>query len=251
MATVILAGANFSPSPAYTPLIPPDVTHLLLANEIPFDSSLTYLRDASSQGVTTIYNPSPMPSAEQLKQFDWKALEWLIVNEGELEEILRVLAPSDSSAAAASSAEELAQQLHKLVGVNVICTLGAKGVVYCRSQQGGEHQVKRMAAAKLVKPLTDTTGAGDCFLGYFAAGLMQLGEEGGSFEDVIRRCLTVSSKLFRYCATCADDARRPVQSVSKATAQRTATRWRSWSSSAWRSRHDEIDLLTIQLRIQL
>lgn len=130
-----------------------------------------------------------MPSAEQLKQFDWKALDWLIVNEGELEEILSVL--SASSSTTSGSAEQLAQDLHNLFGVNVICTLGAKGVVYCRSQEGSELETKRLPAAKLLKPLTDTTGAGDCFLGYFAAGLMQL-EDGGSFEGVVRRCLTVS-----------------------------------------------------------
>lgn len=228
--SVILAGANFSePSEAYTPLIPETTTHLLLANEIPYQSTLDYLAASASAApkVTSIYNPSPMPSADQLRTFPWHQVDWLIVNEGELGDIAGSVFDSSASinsdvkdavesltkASANGKIDEqaaikVAQSLQSLLprlanpkserAVNIICTLGAKGVLYVRSSTTGTPIVKRLAAAKLLRPIRDTTGAGDCFMGYLAAGLMRLQKEGKNvddeqaFEGVIKRCLTVS-----------------------------------------------------------
>lgn len=229
--SVILAGANFfEPTESYASLIPDDITHLLLANEIPFQSTLDYLSAAASASskVTSIYNPSPMPSADQLRTFPWHQVDWLIVNEGELGDIagsvfdssasvepdVRTAVDSLTEASAHDRVDEqaaikVAQSLHSFLPqlaesqskrtVNIICTLGAKGVLYVRSSTSGAAIVRRLAAAKLLRPIRDTTGAGDCFMGYLAAGLMRLQSEGKSaddeeaFEGVVKRCLTVSS----------------------------------------------------------
>lgn len=233
---VILAGANYSKtSEQYSQLIPTATTHLLLANEIPFESTLDYLSAASAskdRKVTSIYNPSPMPSAEQLKIFPWHQVDWLIVNEGELGDIagsvfgdasieletdvknavesLTQAAAKDKvdDEAAIKVAKALRTALPRLVtsdskhNVNIICTLGAKGVLYvCSTSNNGEPRVKRIRSAKLLRPIKDTTGAGDCFMGYLAAGLMRLQKEGkreedeAAFDEVIKRCLTVRTHV--------------------------------------------------------
>jgi ribokinase len=169
-----------------------------------------------------------MPSAEQLKTFPWHQVDWLIVNEGELGDIAGSVFNDASSMdqdvkeavesltqaaakdkvddeAAIKVAKALRTALPRLVtadskhNVNIICTLGAKGVLYvCSASDSAEPRVKRIRSAKLSRPIKDTTGAGDCFMGYLAAGLMRLQKEGkkeddeAAFDEVIKRCLTVS-----------------------------------------------------------
>ncbi|KAK4698921.1 hypothetical protein P7C70_g7349, partial [Phenoliferia sp. Uapishka_3] len=92
---ILLPGANHStlplPFPSSTPTLP--YTHLLLQNEIPFQSTLDYLSAAKKAGITTIWNPSPMPSKEALNSFPFNDLDWLVVNEGESTELIRALYP--------------------------------------------------------------------------------------------------------------------------------------------------------------
>ncbi|KAJ9118078.1 hypothetical protein QFC24_006350 [Naganishia onofrii] len=249
---IILAGANASlPSKPYTPLIPQNTTHLLLANEIPLDETLAYLRAAASQqNVTTIYNPSPMPTSSELAAFPWNCVGWLIVNEGELGDIAKAVFSSSKEVkldgegevngavryltngkdkedgkktieAASIVAKALHTALPRLSSfddddsetstaavVNIICTLGASGVLHVRrssftaSQGKDEVNAKCLPAAKLLRPIRDTTGAGDCFMGYLAAGLMRLQRKDGAgcaegeeekFEGVLKRCLTACS----------------------------------------------------------
>lgn len=179
-----------------------------------------------------------MPPPERLKTFPWHQVDWLIVNEGELGDIAESVFNDDSAvelekdvkdavenltkAAAKDTVDDeaaikVAKALHvflpRLVNteskhtVNIICTLGAKGVLYVCSAAGNqsEPRVKRLCSAKLLRPIKDTTGAGDCFMGYLAAGLMRLQKEGkkeddeGAFDEVIKRCLTVSILLSWSC----------------------------------------------------
>ncbi|KAJ9103131.1 hypothetical protein QFC21_002553 [Naganishia friedmannii] len=240
---IILAGANASlPSKPYTPLIPQNSTHLLLANEIPLDETLAYLRAAASQtNVTTIYNPSPMPTGPQLAAFPWNCVGWLIVNEGELGDIAKAVfgesleegsegdvkdaveyltkKKEEDGKKTLEAATVVAKALHTALPrlssksndndnktnpdaavVNIICTLGASGVLYVRSSSTSQAgtDAKCLPAAKLLRPIRDTTGAGDCFMGFLAAGLMRLREENGDdaedrFEGVLKRCLTACS----------------------------------------------------------
>jgi ribokinase len=170
-----------------------------------------------------------MPSADQLRAFPWHQVDWLIVNEGELGDIagsvfdsssvepdIRTAVDSLTKASAHDKVDEkaaikVAQSLHSLLPrlaesqsgrtINIICTLGAKGVLYVRSSTTSAPITKRLAAAKLLRPIKDTTGAGDCFMGYLAAGLMRLQQEGKSaddeeaFEGVVKRCLTVGQAV--------------------------------------------------------
>jgi ribokinase len=178
--SVLHAGANYH--------IP--YTHILLQNEIPLNSTLSYLNKAGEQRLTTIFNPSPMLSPGQLRDFPWSDLTWLIVNEGELEDLLHAFGSSGSGGDIRESAEAGLKVLNGLKGferVSVICTLGAKGILYFQPE---EKKIGHLPAASLKRELKDTTGAGDCFAGYFAAGLMKGSEHG--IEEILRICLSVS-----------------------------------------------------------
>jgi ribokinase len=171
-----------------------NTTHLLLQNEIPLASTLSYLRAAHSAGIASIFNPSPMPTDAELRDFPWHYLTWLIVNEGELADLLKAVdgeqevnkergdfAPARKMMRSFASAEGRA-------GLGLICTLGARGILYLGP---GERVAGYLPAAKVVNGVVDTTGAGDCFTGYFAAGLMR--DE--DLETTLQTCLTVSGSF--------------------------------------------------------
>ena len=199
---------NFLPSPVlhhaanHTELPPPELdslrgfTHLLLQNEIPLKSTMEYLSAARELGIVTVMNPSPLPTAEQTREFPWAKLNWLIVNEGEARDLLTSVGEPRSMSAielvmppeGAPEHQSDVLSAHtigsKLVnhptfeGVNVICTLGSVGLVaFVSSAQDAAKRAFYLPAAKLNGPVVDTTGAGDCFTGYFVSGLMGLGQD--------------------------------------------------------------------------
>lgn len=78
-------------------------------------------------------------------------------------------------------------------GVNIICTLGSAGLIaFVSLAQDAGRQALYLPAAKLNGPVVDTTGAGDCFTGYFVSGLMGLGQ--GGKADLVG-ALSVSIKV--------------------------------------------------------
>lgn len=197
---MLFAGANYARMPA--PI--GGATHVVVQNEIPFDSTLAFLRSAKEAGAATIFNPSPMPSPAQLQAFPWDAVDWLLLNEGEAGDITHALArgalkaapviPEGSAlpAEARSALDILSgvKSLPQMKGVNLVCTLGAHGVLLFRSDTEWFYR----PAAKLLKPLRDTTGAGDCFTGYFTAGLMRIGEPTmDGLAGVVDECLAACS----------------------------------------------------------
>lgn len=136
-----------------------------------------------------MWNPSPLPRAAQLQVFPWQSLAWLVVNEGEVRDLLAAFgAPArgeDNDVVQHASALLRALHAHPKFarGVSVICTLGARGLVALLSS-AGEVEVLHVPAATLAGPVVDTTGAGDCFAGYFVAGIMQEADAGK--EGVLR-----------------------------------------------------------------
>ncbi|KAJ7312889.1 Ribokinase-like protein [Mycena albidolilacea] len=180
---ILYKGANYASVPPYA--IHPDTTHAVFQNEIPLSSTLECIaRCASSSQISTIFNPSPMPTAEELKSFPWHQLTWLIVNSGEALDLCRALGlavpDTSASASAADTARPLLARLSShMPTTNVVCTLGADGVLaqFTPTLLGGESEPVYLPAAKLQGTTRDTTGAGDCFTGYLVAGLMGLGQK--------------------------------------------------------------------------
>ena len=176
---------------------------------------MEYLCAAHALGVITIMNPSPLPTAEQTQKFPWRKLKWLIVNEGEARDLLTSVGephtadvieleippegtPEDWTAIRSAHTTGSKLVSHpKFKGINIICTLGSVGLVaFVTLAQGVRNSALYLPVAKLDGPVVDTTGAGDCFTGYFVSGLMNMGQ--GRMEDlvgVLRRSIKV--RLFQ------------------------------------------------------
>ncbi|KAJ7182817.1 Ribokinase-like protein [Mycena crocata] len=191
---ILYKGANYASLPPHT--IHPDTTHIVLQNETPMSSTVEYLARASSSKICTIFNPSPMPTPEQLKAFPWHQLTWLIVNSGEALDLCKALdlnvPDSNESASALDVAKPLLLRLSSyMTTTNVVCTLGADGVL-AKFTLVDEPEPVYLPAAKLQGTTRDTTGAGDCFTGYMVAGLMRFEDKRPTAADyisVLERCV--------------------------------------------------------------
>jgi len=109
---------------------------------------------ARQRKLSIAFNPAPMTDA--VRQLPLEHCDVLIVNETEAAD----LAQSDDPDAA------LAILAERYPDTRLVLTLGARGAML---QHAGE-QVREAAVAVDV---VDTTGAGDTFVGYFLAGLLQ------------------------------------------------------------------------------
>ncbi|GMK54553.1 hypothetical protein CspeluHIS016_0111390 [Cutaneotrichosporon spelunceum] len=186
---VLYAGANFA-----NPGAKPDLdgfTHLLLQNEIPLKDTLAYLYEAGARAMTSLYNPSPMPTRAVLRTFPWHCLTHLIVNEGELADIAIAFDAAPTAASVADTARAQMRALSAAPGFNphivIVTTIGPDGVVLL-DPTGGDKRIMAWPAAPVAK-VVDTTGAGDTFAGYFVSLLMEMGDD-APLDTVIPICLT-------------------------------------------------------------
>ncbi|BGP20238.1 hypothetical protein JCM10213_008947 [Rhodosporidiobolus nylandii] len=199
---VLLKGANFSSTSPLDSLPSPVLSiysHLLLQNEIPLPATLSALREAKRAGLTTIFNPSPMLTAAELEAFDWDSLDWLLINEGEAEDLLLALSPAKQEAVEGKPRpEELLRRLRetRLAGLQgLLMTRGAEGV--SASLKSGE--LVSVGAGKVVGKVVDTTGAGDCFTGFFATLLADLTSTSTGDSAKIAFILSVACQAAAMC----------------------------------------------------
>ncbi|EAU89206.2 sugar kinase [Coprinopsis cinerea okayama7 len=185
-----------------------NATHLLLQNEIHPRSTLHALHEAAN--MVTIFNPSPMPPADQIREFPWTKIDWLLVNEGEAEALLRILGPPPPlnirpASISAMSTKDIVFCLAShpsFASTNIICTLGPDGVLAFVPEfhrPGTKHEAPsfmHLPPAKLEGDFRDTTGAGDCFTGYFVQGLMEFGPDARPGHHITERDLAM---LLRKC----------------------------------------------------
>ena len=141
----------------------PDTTDLktddivLVQNEISTEATRETLARAKSAGATTVFNVAPaMKLDTNLKN----TTDILVVNEIEFEEITGRVLPIDDLTAAAGILTEVASEYDR----GIVATIGAKGILAHIDNQPCH-------VAGLSVAVKDTTGAGDCFLGNFAAAL--------------------------------------------------------------------------------
>ncbi|KAG5636848.1 hypothetical protein H0H81_006641 [Sphagnurus paluster] len=192
----------------------PECSHILLQNEIHFESTLYALNN--SRNATTIYNPSPMPSVDEIRGFPWNKVDWLIVNEGEAEDLYNALHEANSVRIAGSSPPEISRSHHELLVLlsaqpaflttNIICTLGKDGVLafipaFHRPKTAHETpSFMQLPAATLQGDVRDTTGAGDCFAGYFVQGLMEFGPHAKVGREISEQDL---ARILKTCVQAA------------------------------------------------
>lgn len=111
---------------------------------------------AKRSGAKVAFNPSPFD--EKISGVNLHEVDYLIVNEVEGREI---------AGGKISSAEEILSEIRKSYpSMNLVLTLGEKGCYYMDGEQ------KYFQEAFSVRAV-DTTGAGDCFCGYFLSALLK------------------------------------------------------------------------------
>ena len=141
-------------------------TTLLLQMEIPAEETFSIARRAHAAGAHTLLNVAPAAPIPIEALAD---LDWLLLNEGEAATVARGLG------LAAAGPHETAGRIAEATDVGVVVTLGAEGAV---AAVGAERWAVQ---ALLVEPV-DTTGAGDAFVGAFAAAL----DLGRPVEEALR-----------------------------------------------------------------
>ena len=125
--------------------------------EIPLEIIESVFEQSKQVGATTILNPSPVKQAADVILSN---VDYLVVNEVELEALSGfAVNPADSTSVYAAM-----EKLQERGPLTIIATLGPRGALL--SGPVGRHETR----SHTVNPV-DTTGAGDCFIGAFAAAL--------------------------------------------------------------------------------
>ena len=151
----IVPGANFklTPQDAINEVSKLKNVSVLIAQcEIPQEVTLAAFRTAQELGITTILNTAPY---QQLTDDLLELTDWLIPNEIEFAELDKAHRAPDTDEIIASLRDK----------GRTIVTLGSEGAALVTI----DGKVKRFSAKKV--SATDTTGAGDCFIGAFAAAI--------------------------------------------------------------------------------
>ncbi len=137
-------------------------TTLVLQMEVSPVETAALIHRAHARGSRIILNLAP---AADLAEDALRLVDWLVVNQDEAKWLSEHLRAGKSAAA-----------LYAALGCGVIRTLGADGVEAASAE--GELRLDCHPVEAV-----DTTGAGDCFLGVFAAAL----DRGASLAQALRR----------------------------------------------------------------
>ena len=187
----VASGANARLRPAHlkTALPPVRAGGVVVAQlEVPIDTVQAAFRAARRAGATTLLNPAPVPvvhagsasgsggRVHPLPEALVRLTDVVVVNEVEAEQ-LTGLPVADTAAAQQAAAALVASGF----GAAVV-TLGERGAVWMDGTDSGR------AAAPEVEAI-DTTGAGDTFTGYLAAGLAS----GAPLAESVARAVRAAS----------------------------------------------------------
>lgn len=141
---------------------------LLLQNEINLLEAI--IPKAKAKGMTVVFNPAPM--GLEVLDYPLQDVDIFILNETEA----TALTGAESSHAVVS------KMLERFPQSRTVLTLGKRGVIYADKE--------RLIPVDAVKvDPVDTTGAGDTFIGYFLAGLV----EGMDIKEALELAVRASS----------------------------------------------------------
>lgn len=163
-AITVASGANMAASAADLPgALFSAETVLVLQMEVPFAQSLDAARRTKSASGTVIWNLAPVP--EQMTSAMLRDLldttDYLLVNEHEALDAAATIGAGMADFGAA------ARRLAEVGNLTCVVTAGAQGAFAVTS--GG---ARLRAPSPVIRPV-DTTGAGDTFVGAFAAMLSE------------------------------------------------------------------------------
>lgn len=175
---IIAAGANMAVTPDFVPETvfagAADGGYLVAQLELPLETVAAGLARARAVGLTTLLNTAPYrPEARGLLPH----VDILVANELEASDLAEW-----ASAVSEENAADVAARLMARGPQMVAITLGAAGVVVVTPQGAAHVPAPRVEAV-------DTTGAGDCFTGAFAAALAG----GVTTEAAARRAVAAAS----------------------------------------------------------
>lgn len=167
---VVSAGANLDASAEQIPdEILTERNMVLTQLEVPHDETYELIRRAGEKGCRTVLNASPVTEAIPTDVLE--ILDVLIVNDVEAKQL------AHHHNLDAKTLEDIARELVRR-GDNLTCivTMGGKGALAVTPEE-------EWVIPSLKIDVVDTTGAGDCFCGVFAAGL----ENGDSLPESLKR----------------------------------------------------------------
>lgn len=161
---VVASGANMDVKASAVPdSLLSSETVVVMQMEVPPAENFHLLKRAKAKGAKTVLNVAP---AREVPSDALQNVDYLIVNEIEAETVM---------GQEGKTAEQTALALAEKTGGACLITLGKKGVVAAM-----DGQVLSVSSLP-VKPV-DTTGAGDAFVGIFAAMI----DAGLPFADAVR-----------------------------------------------------------------
>ncbi|KAI4211843.1 MAG: hypothetical protein LQ351_005334 [Letrouitia transgressa] len=159
---MLTPGANYSLTPdQFDHLSTPLPAIIVLQLEIPLDTVIRIVHTAKLQKVPVLLNPAP---AVRLPKDVYRGLAHLVVNETEAEILTKGQMPAGSIKDNLSVACDI---FHHLGVINVIITLGGDGVFYSSSER------RERVSSSPIKKISDTTAAGDTFVGAYAVCIVQ------------------------------------------------------------------------------
>lgn len=145
---ILFKGANHNPVSALPDLCPYQV--LVLQNEIPLHHTISALEAADRLKVAAVFNPSPMLTPTEAKQFPWPKLTWLVINKDELSMLSEVLIMRTQGDAVK---DIVALGRHLDAKVSIVVTLGKAGAI---ALLAGDSSVIEVPAGRLEGPVVDT-----------------------------------------------------------------------------------------------
>jgi len=146
--------------------------YLLLQNEVNLVDE--FIRMGHEHKLKIVFNPAPF--TEEVRSYPLELVDILVVNEIEA-----------AGLAGGSSAGEVLKALQqKYPASDLLLTSGSRGSLWC----GSNGEVVQCAAAEVGR-VVDTTAAGDTFIGYFLAAILQ--------NQTVKAALTEASAASGWC----------------------------------------------------
>jgi sugar/nucleoside kinase (ribokinase family) len=156
---LLVPGANYAPQSAL-----PDsfagYSLIVVQNEIPLEHTAKALRMARPAGLQTLFNPSPMLTPAQCLDFNWRSVDYLVVNSDE-----RTALYTAFDCDLAGESQNLSFPMfcsRSGFGGALFCTKGPEGVSVAHSKvvHSDASWSFEVPAGRLERPVVNTVGLG-------------------------------------------------------------------------------------------